>query len=78
MQAYTQTLIQRLDTLNQQRIERALALMDLQGQRVFQLIPALFHFNHPIIPGFYEAESHVVCLALKRMLYSSSSLTTSP
>ncbi|GMQ48031.1 class I adenylate cyclase [Vibrio sp. 10N] len=57
MQAYTQTLIQRLDTLNQQRIERALALMDLQGQRVFQLIPALFHFNHPIIPGFYEADS---------------------
>lgn len=57
MQAYTHTLIQRLDNLNQQRIERALALMDMQGQRVFQLIPALFHFNHPIIPGFFETDS---------------------
>ncbi|MGF1722954.1 class I adenylate cyclase [Vibrio kyushuensis] len=54
MQAYTQTLIQRLDRLNQQRIERALALMDLQGQRVFNLIPLLFHFNHPIIPGYKD------------------------
>ncbi|MGF1751678.1 class I adenylate cyclase [Vibrio cionasavignyae] len=57
MQAYTDTLIQRLDNLNQQRIERALALMDLQGQRVFQLIPALFHFNHPIIPGYFEGST---------------------
>ncbi|MFA0087286.1 class I adenylate cyclase [Vibrio sp. E150_011] len=57
MQAYTNILIQRLDKLNQQRIERALALMDLQGQRVFQLIPALFHFNHPIIPGYFEDSS---------------------
>ncbi|WP_394252725.1 class I adenylate cyclase [Vibrio profundi] len=54
MQAYTQTLIQRLDNLNQQRVERALALMDLQSQRVFHLIPTLLHFNHPAIPGFYD------------------------
>ncbi|MCJ2378746.1 class I adenylate cyclase [Vibrio sp. ZSDZ34] len=54
MQVYTQTLTQRLDKLNRQRIERALTLMDLQGQRIFQLIPALFHFNHPIIPGYFE------------------------
>ncbi|MCW8334992.1 class I adenylate cyclase [Vibrio paucivorans] len=56
MQAYTKTLIQRLDNLNQQRIERALALMDLQSQRVFHLIPALLHFNHPIIPGYYDSD----------------------
>ncbi|MGB1319280.1 MAG: class I adenylate cyclase [Vibrio gallaecicus] len=54
MQAYIQTLIQRLDNLNQQCIDRALALMDLQSQRVFNLIPALFHFNHPMIPGYYD------------------------
>ncbi|WP_070962906.1 class I adenylate cyclase [Vibrio sonorensis] len=53
MQAYTETLVQRLDGLNQQRRARALALMDLQSQRVFQLIPALLHFNHPVIPGYY-------------------------
>ncbi|CAM3908245.1 class I adenylate cyclase [Vibrio aquimaris] len=55
MQAYTKTLIQRLDNLNQQRIERALALMDIQGQHVFHLIPALLHFNHTSIPGYYDA-----------------------
>ena len=56
MQAYTKTLIQRLDNLNQQRIERALALMDLQSQRVFHLIPTLLHFNHPVIPGYYDSQ----------------------
>ncbi|MGR5559431.1 class I adenylate cyclase [Vibrio fortis] len=56
MQAYTQTLIQRLDNLNQQRIDRALALMDLQSQRVFHLIPALLHYNHPMMPGFYDQQ----------------------
>ncbi|GAA5648286.1 MULTISPECIES: class I adenylate cyclase [Vibrio] len=54
MKAYTQTLIQRLDKLNQQRSERALALMDVQSQRVFHLIPVLFHFNHPILPGYHH------------------------
>ena len=56
MQAYTQTLIQRLDNLNQQRIDRALALMNLQGQQVFNLIPALLHFNHPMLPGYYDEQ----------------------
>ncbi|GAK84765.1 adenylate cyclase [Vibrio ponticus] len=55
MQAYTEKLIQRLDSLNQQRIERALALMDLQAQRVFHLIPALLHYNHPVFPGYFDA-----------------------
>lgn len=56
MQAYTEKLIQRLDNLNQQRTDRALALMDLQAQRVFHLIPTLLHFNHPVIPGFYDSQ----------------------
>jgi adenylate cyclase, class 1 len=56
LQVYTETLIQRLDNLNRQRTERALALMDLQSQRVFHLIPALFHFNHPIIPGYFNKQ----------------------
>ncbi|KOO02318.1 class I adenylate cyclase [Vibrio nereis] len=56
MQAYTKTLIQRLDNLNQQRTDRALALMDLQSQRVFHLIPTLLHFNHPSIPGYYASQ----------------------
>jgi adenylate cyclase class 1 len=56
LQAYTQTLIQRLDNLNQQRIDRALALMNVQGQRVFNLIPTLLHFNHPMMPGYYDQQ----------------------
>ncbi|WP_317918001.1 class I adenylate cyclase [Vibrio sp. MACH09] len=53
MQSYIQTITKRVDTLNQQRIERALAVMDLQGQHVFHLIPTLLHFNHPSLPGYY-------------------------
>ncbi|SHO55527.1 class I adenylate cyclase [Vibrio quintilis] len=56
MLSYTETLIERLDHLNQLRTERALALMDLQSQRVFRLIPALFHFNHPAIPGYFNQD----------------------
>lgn len=56
LQAYTYTIIQRLDNLNQQRIDRALALMDSQSQQVFHLIPALLNYNHPVIPGYYDAD----------------------
>ncbi|MDW6091298.1 class I adenylate cyclase [Vibrio rhizosphaerae] len=56
MQTYTETLIKRLDNLNRQRTERALALMDLQSRRVFHLIPAFFQFNHPLIPGYYDQD----------------------
>ncbi|EHD0107822.1 TPA: class I adenylate cyclase [Vibrio parahaemolyticus] len=56
MQAYTYTIIQRLDNLNQQRIDRSLALMDSQSQQVFHLIPALLNYNHPVIPGYYDAD----------------------
>ncbi len=56
MQAYTQKIIQRLDNLNQQRVERALSFMDSQSQQVFHLIPVLLNYNHPIIPGYYDAD----------------------
>ncbi|MZI94510.1 class I adenylate cyclase [Vibrio sp. CAIM 722] len=56
MRSYTTTLIQRVDKLNQQRTERALALMNLQSQRVFHLIPLLLHYNHPQIPGYFDAQ----------------------
>lgn len=52
MQAYTTILIDRLDKLNQQRVERALSIMDKQSQQVFHLLPVLLHFNHPNLPGF--------------------------
>ncbi|MDB1122660.1 class I adenylate cyclase [Vibrio algarum] len=54
MQPYIQTIISRIDSLNQQRIERALAIMDQKGKQVFNLIPTLLHYNHPAIPGYYS------------------------
>ncbi|USD65363.1 class I adenylate cyclase [Vibrio sp. SCSIO 43136] len=56
MQAHIETLIKRLDLLNQQRIDRALALMDMQSQRVFHLLPVLLNYNHPSVPGYYEQQ----------------------
>ncbi|MEZ9887811.1 class I adenylate cyclase [Vibrio breoganii] len=52
MQAYTRTLIARLDSLNEQRKHRALDMMDAQGKQVFSLIPLLLHYNHPALPGY--------------------------
>ncbi|MFV0575731.1 MAG: class I adenylate cyclase [Vibrio sp.] len=51
MQAYSQSLIDRLDRLNQQRVDRALSIMDKQTQQVFHLIPVFLHLNHPNLPG---------------------------
>ena len=30
--------------------------MDSQSQQVFHLIPALLNNNHPVIPGYYDAD----------------------
>ncbi len=54
MQSCVQQRIERLDQLNNQRIEWALDLMTPSGQEVFQLIPALFHHHHPELPGFID------------------------
>ncbi len=54
MQAYIQTIISQIDSLNRQRIDRALAAMDQQSQHVFHLIPTLLHYNHPALPGYYN------------------------
>ena len=54
MRSYIVTLIKRADKLNQQRTERALGLMSMQGQRVFHAIPVLLHYNHPQLPGYID------------------------
>lgn len=61
MQAYTAVLVDRLDKLNQQRVERALSIMDSQSQQVFHLIPVLLHFNHPALPGFNSSAPFGIC-----------------
>ncbi|MBM7037569.1 class I adenylate cyclase [Vibrio ulleungensis] len=57
MQSFTKSMIHRLDLLNEQRVARALALMDTSAQRVFHLIPALFHYQHPALPGFVDGDT---------------------
>ncbi len=38
--------------LNQARIEAARGLLTVRQQQVFDLLPILFHLNHPRLPGF--------------------------
>lgn len=52
MYLYIETLKQRLDAINQLRIERAIAVMEPAFRRVYSLLPALLHYHHPHLPGF--------------------------
>ncbi|CAM4233438.1 class I adenylate cyclase [Vibrio neonatus] len=56
MQADIRTLITRLDALNEQRKNRALGMMDAQGQHVFSLIPLLLHYNNPALPAYTSGD----------------------
>lgn len=54
MYLYIETLKQRLDTINQLRLDRATASMDETFCKVYSLLPVLFHYHHPMIPGYIE------------------------
>jgi adenylate cyclase class 1 len=47
-------LKQRLDTLNQLRIDRAIANMSAAFQRVYTLLPVFLHYHHPAMPGYQD------------------------
>jgi adenylate cyclase class 1 len=51
---YIETLKQRLDAINQLRVDRALAAMGPAFQRVYSLLPTLLHYQHPQMPGYLE------------------------
>lgn len=51
---YIETLKQRLDAINQLRLDRATASMDETFCKVYSLLPVLFHYHHPMIPGYIE------------------------
>lgn len=60
---YIETLKQRLDAINQLRIDRALAAMKPAFQRVYSLLPTLLHHHHPLMPGYLNGNvPHGVCL----------------
>ena len=51
---YIETLKQRLDAINQLRVDRALAAMGPAFQHVYSLLPTLLHYHHPLMPGYLE------------------------
>ncbi|VXC45380.1 class I adenylate cyclase [Serratia oryzae] len=63
MYLYIETLKQRLDAINQLRVDRALAAMKPAFQRVYGLLPTLLHYHHPLMPGYLTGNvPHGVCL----------------
>lgn len=63
MHLYIETLKQRLDAINQLRVDRALAAMGPAFQQVYSLLPILLHYNHPLMPGYLEGNvPRGVCL----------------
>lgn len=62
MYLYIETLKQRLDAINQLRLERATASMSETFSKVYSLLPVLFHYHHPMMPGYIEGNvPHGVC-----------------
>lgn len=63
MYLYIETLKQRLDAINQLRVDRALAAMGPAFQQVYSLLPILLHYHHPLMPGYLEGKvPHGVCI----------------
>ncbi|CAI1997611.1 adenylate cyclase [Serratia quinivorans] len=63
MYLYIETLKQRLDAINQLRIDRALAAMKPAFQRVYSLLPTLLHHHHPLMPGYLNGNvPYGVCI----------------
>lgn len=46
----------RCDQFNEQKQAHALAVMSRYGQQVFQLLPVLLHYHHPLLPGFVPGD----------------------
>ncbi|MDC9587935.1 class I adenylate cyclase [Xenorhabdus sp. XENO-10] len=62
MYLYIETLKQRLDAINQLRLERATSLMGDAFKQVYSLIPVLLHHHHPMMPGYIKnGIPHGVC-----------------
>lgn len=45
---------QRINQLEQYRLQKVLSCCDDAFHRVFSLLPLLFHYNHPSLPGYVE------------------------
>ncbi len=56
MHANFHRLVERCEQFNQQKQARALAVMSRYGQQVFQLLPVLLHYHHPLLPGYVPGD----------------------
>ncbi|MBD2780771.1 class I adenylate cyclase [Xenorhabdus sp. 42] len=62
MYLYIETLKQRLDAINQLRLERATDSMSAAFKQVYSLIPVLLHYHHTMMPGYLDGDvPHGVC-----------------
>ncbi|WP_323839479.1 class I adenylate cyclase [Photorhabdus africana] len=52
MYLYIETLKQRLDAINQLRLERASTAMSAEFKQVYSLLPVLLHYHHSMMPGY--------------------------
>lgn len=63
MYLYIETLKQRLDAINQLRVDRAVVAQGPAFQQVYSLLPVLLHHHHPLMPGYLEGKvPHGVCI----------------
>lgn len=46
------TIIKRFSALNNARLQRTLATLSDHQQTFIELLPLLFHINHPLLPGY--------------------------
>ncbi|ATF09245.1 class I adenylate cyclase [Candidatus Enterovibrio altilux] len=54
LQNYVDRQIERLNSSNHVRLERARSAMHSQAMNVFDVLPVLLHFNHPAMSGYLE------------------------
>ncbi|SFN51234.1 adenylate cyclase, class 1 [Izhakiella capsodis] len=54
MYLYIETLKQRLDAINQLRVDRALDVMGPAFRQAYSLLPILLHHHHPQLPGYLD------------------------
>lgn len=85
---YIETLKQRLDAINQLRVDRALAAMGRDFQYLYNLVPALLHFHHPMLPGYLDdnvphgicfyTPKETSCACLDNIVYQASAAPSAP
>lgn len=75
MYLYIETLKQRLDAINQLRVDRALAAMGPAFQQVYSLLPTLLHYHHPLMPATLTV-TFPVAFAFSRLMKLNSITST--